>query len=97
MEELITIELFGQMYTFKAESGVTNAKEVAGFLANEVTKVEQKVESHNKGMNKITILALAAMNISSEYIELKRKYIELLQNISTRSASVVRMVDSNLQ
>ncbi len=97
MKELITIELFGQKYTFQAESGVSNARKVADLLASEVTTVENNIAKNGSGMNKITILTLAALNISSDYVELKRKYDELLQHIAARSASLVKMIDSNFK
>jgi hypothetical protein len=36
LEQLVTIELFGQQHTFKAESDENEAKEVADLLAKEV-------------------------------------------------------------
>ncbi|MFZ5569166.1 MAG: cell division protein ZapA [Thermodesulfobacteriota bacterium] len=97
MDELITIELFGQRYTFKAEAGVQGAEEVADLLAREVAIVEHQIDKTSMGMNKMTILILAGLNISSEYIELKRKYNELLQHISARSALLASRIDLNLQ
>lgn len=97
MDELITIELFGQKYTFKAESGVRNAEEIVDLLSSEVAIVERQIDKNSMGMNKITILTLASLNITSEFIELRRKYTELLQHLSARSASLARRIDLNLQ
>jgi len=45
--------------------------------------------------NKIMILALAALNISSEYMELRREQKELIQQISERSASLAKKIESS--
>ena len=96
MENIITIELFGQQYSFKAEEGVPDANEVADLLMNEVANVEKQMSGKNSKINEITILTLAALNISSEFIDLKRNLSELKQEISERSASLVKMMDTSL-
>lgn len=96
MDKIITIELFGQQYSFKAEAGVSDANEVAELLIQEVANVEKQLSGKNPKINKVTILTLAALNISSEFIDLKRNYSELMENISERSASLVNMIDVSL-
>ena len=90
MEQLVKIELFGQRYTFKTESEVTQAKEVADFLVDEVTKIESRQPGSS---SKLTILILAALNIANENIELKRNHLDFLQIISKRSAALLSVLD----
>lgn len=97
LEEIITIKLFGQKYSFKAASGMENARAVAEFLMSEVDTVENQTSNQTIGMDKLTIVILAALNISGEYIELKKKYTDLVQRISERSSSIVRRIETNLQ
>ncbi len=94
MEQLVTIDLLGQPYTFKAESEVTRAKEVADFLAKEVARVEAKQLSKSSNINKFAILILAALNIADENIELKSNHSDLLRNISERSVNLIRALDA---
>lgn len=94
MEQLVTIDLLGQPYTFKAESEITRAKEVADFLAKEVARVEAKQLSKSSKINKFAILILAALNIADENIELKSNHSDLLRNISERSANLIRALDA---
>ena len=96
MDNIITIELFGQQYSFKAEEGVPDANEVADLLMKEVANVEKQMSNNNPKVNKVTILTLAALNISSEFVDLKRNYAELTKKISERSASLVKMIDISL-
>ena len=93
MEQLVTIELFGQPYTFKTESDITNAKEVADYLVKEVAKVETQ-HSSKSSVTKFATLILAALNIANENIERKKNYSELLANISKQSANLIRALDA---
>ncbi len=94
MEQLVTIELFGQPYTFKTESDVTNAREVADFLIKEVAKVETQLSSKSSKITKLATLILAALNIANENVELKKTHSDLLRDISERSASLIRVLDA---
>ena len=97
MEQLVTIELFEQQYTFKADEEVSRAKEVADLLVEEVSRIESQQSSSSSSVNKLTILIIAALNIANENIKLKRNYDNFLQNISKRSISLIRVLDENIQ
>ena len=92
MEQFVTIELFGQPYTFKAESNVTSAKEVADYLVKEVARIE-KQHSNQSSAAKLTTLLLAALNIANENIELKKRHSDLLVDISKRSSNLIHTID----
>ncbi len=96
MEETITIELFGQSYSFNTEADVNTAKKVADLLVKEVDNVTKELEGKTSSMNKLALLTLAAMNIANEYIELKQNHSDLLHNISERSASLLETIDVSL-
>ena len=97
MEKLVTITLFGKPYTFKVESDILKAQEVADFLVQEVTKVESQQSNKTSEIAKLAILISAALNIANEHIELKKNYTDLLRNISERSASLIRVLDAHVQ
>ena len=96
MEQLVTIELFGQPYTFKADSRAKKAREVADILVKEVAKVQSQQAKETPGITQTAILIIAALNIANDNIELKRNVSELLQGISERSASLIRQLDTRL-
>lgn len=97
LEDIITIELFGQSYSVRAENDVTTARKVADLLVQEVENVEKQLSNQPSDMNKIKILVLAALNIANENVELKRNQTDLLKNISERAANLInKMADSNL-
>jgi cell division protein ZapA (FtsZ GTPase activity inhibitor) len=92
LEQLVTIELFGQPFTFKAEADVSNAKEVAGHLVKEVSRIEPQ-HSSKSSVNKLATLILAALNIANENIKLKKSYSDLLKDISKRSTNLIHILD----
>ena len=97
MEQIVTIELFGQKHTFKANSEVTKAEEVADFLVREVTRVESLQTDQSSNMSKLTILMLAALNIANEHMELKRDHSKLLEDVSNKTANLIRTLDNSAQ
>lgn len=97
MEQLVTIEIFGRPYTFKAESETTKAKEVVDFLKREITKVENQQSDKSPGITKLAILILAALNIANENFDLKTNLSELSEQLSERSTSLIRILDDYLQ
>ena len=97
MENTVTIELFGQPYTFKANSEVTKAKEVADFLVQEVARVEDQQPDQSPNISKLTILMLAALNIANEHMELKRNHSKMLREIAERTTKLIRTLDTCVQ
>ena len=97
MEQLVTIELFGKPYTFKAESEVKKAKEVADFLAKEVSRVESQQSGESSTASDLTTLLLAALNIAYQNMELEGNYSKFMQDIAERSAKLIRKMDECVQ
>ncbi|MDM8552745.1 cell division protein ZapA [Desulfobacterales bacterium HSG2] len=92
MEQLVNIELFGQSYTFKTESELSEAREAANLLVKEVAKIELQLSAKSP-VPEQTILILAALNIAGENYKLKRKYSDMVQEITERSASLIHTLD----
>ncbi len=97
MDEIVTIELFGQTHTFKAKSEVTKAKEVADLLVEEVSRIEDQQANQSSNMSKLTILMLAALNIANENMELKRNHSKLLHDVTDRAANLIHTLDNSVQ
>ncbi len=97
MEELVTIELFGQTHTFKANSEVTKAKEVADLLVTEVSRIEDQQSNQSSNMSKLAILMLAALNIANDHMELKRNHARLLHDVTDRTANLIHTLDNSVQ
>ena len=97
MEKTVTIELFGQPHTFKANLEVTKVKEVADFLVREVARVENQQSGQTSNISKLAVLMLAALNIANEHMELKKNYAELLRDVTSRSEKLIQTLDSSVQ
>jgi len=97
LEQLVTIELFGKPYSFKAKSEVKKAKEVADFLAEEVSRVESQQSGESSTASDLTTLMLAALNIAHQNLELENNYSKLRQAIAERSARLIRKIDEHVQ
>ncbi len=93
MEEIVTIELLGEVFKFKAEPGVTDAEQIAGYLAGEVTKVEKQLAGKSPEISKLALLVLASLNISKELFELRHRHKDLLTKISERSERLLSSID----
>jgi len=97
LEQLVTIELFGQSYTFKTESEATRAKDVGVYLEKAVAEVETQHSGKSSDMTKYTLLILAALNIANENYELRANCSNLMRNISERSKKLIYVLDAGLQ
>ncbi len=96
MEQLITIELFGQPYKFKSAPETDNAQEVAEVLVKEVGRIQDQQSKEAPGITQIAILILAALNIANENMDLKKNYSTLQETVSRRSDTLKRLLDAEL-
>ena len=96
MDDVLTIELFGHPFTFKTEASVSEAKEVADYLVQEVNKVEDQLVDKAANVTKRAILVLAALNITNEYFEFKRDQQILMQLLSEKSQHLLNELDASV-
>jgi cell division protein ZapA (FtsZ GTPase activity inhibitor) len=96
VEQLITIELFGQPYKFKSAPETENAQEVADVLVREVGRIQDQQSKEAPGITQVAILILAALNIANENMELKKNYSTLQETVSRRSDTLKRLLDAEL-
>jgi cell division protein ZapA (FtsZ GTPase activity inhibitor) len=97
LEQIVTIELFGQPHTFKADSDVTKAKEVADLLAEAVARVESQQNDPLSNISRQKILILAALNIANEHMELKRNHSKLLHDVAQRTTNLIGRLNDSTQ
>ncbi len=93
MEQLLTIEIFGQPYTFHTDSDLTKAKSVADVLVREINLIENQQKESGGDLNKNTMLVLAALNIANQNQELKQKHENLIETITKRATQLIRSMD----
>lgn len=93
MEHLITIEIFGQPFSFKADIDSHRAKEVADYLVNQISQVESQQTEKSSNISKLAIMILAALNIANENIELKKEQARFLEELFDRSSRLSTKLD----
>ncbi len=96
MDQLLTIEVLGQPFTFKTDTDVSEAKAVAEFVAKSADDVNSKCARQVPKPDKRAILILTALNISSELLELKKKHQDLIDQINLRSAQLLDTLETQV-
>ena len=94
MDQLVTIEIFGRPFTFRADKDVSTAREVADFLAQEVSKIEDQLSNKSSTINKQAVLILAALNIANEYFKCKQNHKDLLEIVSNRTSGLLNELNT---
>jgi cell division protein ZapA (FtsZ GTPase activity inhibitor) len=93
---MVTIELFGQPYTFKADTEVVKANQVADLLRREVQKVQDQQTGPSTHIPKLTLMILAALNIAHNIIQLKNDTGGFMAQLDARCEALDRMLDEGL-
>ena len=93
MEQFVTIEIFGQPFTFKSDADASTAREVVDFLVNEVDRVETELSRKTPHVTRQAILVMTALNIASENYKLKRNHGQLLLDLQYRSERLIRTLN----
>ena len=96
MEQHITIDLFGQRYTFKADDGLVDPQSVADFLMEEVRKIEIGQADHIAETNRTILLLQAALNISSEHLKLKQQLAAISDRLISKTESLQGALDQRM-
>lgn len=93
MDQLLTIVIFGQPFTFKTDADVSDAKAVADFVIKSIDQASAEYTKKMQPPDKRSILILAALNIANEYFDLKKKHQHMLHEVGRHSASVLNKLD----
>ena len=94
MDQLVTINIFGQPFSFTSEADSNQAQIVADQLESEIARIEEQQSGVKSEKAKIAILISAALNIANENFELKNNYSELLHNVEVQSKRLLQMLEA---
>jgi len=92
VEQVITIELLGETFKFKADENRKSLEEISSFLMQEVQKVEEQFPAHALKTNKLAIVVMAALNISKQLVELTNNHSDFLNSVSLRTSKLGEMM-----
>ena len=94
MDQLVTINIFGQPFSFTSETDSDQAQVVANQLESEIARIEEQQSGVKSEKAKIAILISAALNIANENFELKSNYSELLHNVEVQSKRLLQLLEA---
>ena len=97
MEQILTIELFGQSYKFKTKIDKQDAKQVTDLLLEQVKQTEKQQSVKSPQINKLAIMIIVALNIANKNVEIKKESLDLVNNISKGYTKLISDLDSVLQ
>jgi cell division protein ZapA len=96
LDQVLTIDVLGQPFTFRTDSDVSDAKAVADYVIRSVDQAKAQCAQKTISPDKRAILILTALNITNEFLELKSKYDQLLHDISQRSENMLHTLENQL-
>ena len=96
LERIISIELFGEQFKFKADAEDTHAQKAVEYLQAKVNDVKGETPTGAQDIGKFAHLLLATLNICNDYFDLKDKHDAFLKAVHDRSSELVKKIDNTL-
>lgn len=84
------VEIFGQTYSLRADADAEHVKRVAVLLDQRM----REVASSGRTVSTVQIAVLAALDIASEFLQIRDDARSLAREIETRSDSMARRIDN---
>jgi len=84
------VEIFGQTYSLRADADAEHVKRVAVLLDERM----REVASAGRTVSSVQIAVLAALDIASEFIQLRDDSRRLAREVEARSDSMTRRIDN---
>ena len=94
MEKIITIDLLGEEFKFRAADDDVAPEVIADFLMKELKAVESGLPAHVKKTNKLALIVLAALNIARQNIELKKGQQQFAASVAGRANRIEQLIDA---
>jgi cell division protein ZapA (FtsZ GTPase activity inhibitor) len=92
VDQLISIELFGQSYKLKASGEVSEPEELAEYVTEQV----EKARGASGDASKFDALILTVLSIANDYFEMRRSRQSLLSDIEDRCRVLIDHVDAHI-
>jgi len=96
LDQVLTIEVLGQSFTFSTDADAAAAGAVADYVVKSVDQASVQCAQKTLTPDKWAVLILAALNIANDYFELKQKHQQLLDDINKRSTNLLRTLEAQL-
>jgi len=89
LEEIITVDLFGETYKFKTDADPGDASAIARSIVDEVIRAGEGMKGPLTENRKFIQLLVASLNIAKELAEVKKKHAELQEKLTRKSATLI--------
>lgn len=96
LDQVLTIEILGQTFTFKTDVNRAEAQSVADYVLESVDQARAQCAGNTLNPDKRAILVLTALNIANEFFDLKKRHQRLLEDIGQRSGNLLHTLESQL-
>jgi cell division protein ZapA (FtsZ GTPase activity inhibitor) len=96
VDRLLTIDVLGQPLTIKTDSDESEARAVADYVSKSIEQVKLQCANQVPSPDKGAILILAALNIASEYFDLKKNHQQMLDDINQRSVHLLNALETQV-
>jgi cell division protein ZapA (FtsZ GTPase activity inhibitor) len=95
VDQVLTLDILGQPFTFKADVDAKDAKAVADYVVESVDRARSQCAQKTVSIDKRAILILTALNITNEYFELKKRHQRLLHDLNRKSDDLLQSIESH--
>ena len=92
MDDHITVNIFGQSFTFKTDSNSVLAQEVSEALVGEVKRVQEAHTGHPQ-VSQLAMLVSVALNFAQENAQLRQIQLQLENELKERSKRLLQMLE----
>lgn len=89
MEEILTVDLFGETYNFKTDADTGQASAIVRSIVDEVMRAGEGMKGPLTENRKFIQLLVATLNIAKELAEVKKNHAELQETLSRKSATLI--------
>lgn len=89
LEEILTVDLFGETYNFKTDADASQASAIVGSIVNEVARAGEGMKGPLTENRKFIQLLVATLNIAKELAEVKKNHAELQEMLTQKSATLI--------
>jgi cell division protein ZapA len=92
MAKPVEVTILGQKFVVRSESDEKYVREVATFVDQKMSGVQQKTNS----VSNLNIAILSAMNIADEFFNYKRKKEQQIQTVEKKIEEMIQLVDTHI-
>ncbi len=92
MDDHITVNIFGQSFTFQSDTNSGLAQEVSESLVSEVKKVQEAYAGQPQ-VSQLAMVVSVALNFAQENAQLRNAQLQLEEELKERSQRLLQILE----